>query len=489
MTTLSKTPTTTDRISFIPSELLGVIIDLIDEPKDLLQLALASKHFYTIVVSDHLYYRHIRCDSRYMDLWSLFQTNFSIASKIRKLEMVTYTGRARNFLIPPSFRKKTYGDGGDLVVSDDNHVLQVLREAIGNMKNLHLFSWSEQKSRSWEGMLELFKTLVARCTNIQELEIMNANSSEPSNPTFTLDRALDPVSLPLEHHVETHPPNNPPYFDKLLQMIIFRCKRLKDLYIRSTFGLLNVSVLFLEGHWPDLRRFGLGGHISLFPEEVNEATQSSRMISFWKLHPNLECVLLIPATPFITIESGTLPLLRSFSCPIVSEFSVTIPTDVLSHVKHLFIFTQLNNNVGRIRSILRSAMSLTSLVIIHWSGWDLLSVIPTIQRFACFNEDVILPADGRSRSVLDMMTSLPHLTHLGGISFEYAEESLVVPELFRFPKLKYVEGLQGRKWTELKRDAEGKVVQLHTIERNIQDLNWEDWGGDFWGIGVRYSYI
>ncbi|KIJ42340.1 hypothetical protein M422DRAFT_105347, partial [Sphaerobolus stellatus SS14] len=66
-------------------EILEEIISNIERPKDLLNLALASKLFKDIIIPNHIQLRVIRCNVYQDDFWKILIEKPILAANIRSL--------------------------------------------------------------------------------------------------------------------------------------------------------------------------------------------------------------------------------------------------------------------------------------------------------------------------------------------------------------------------------------------------------------------
>jgi len=73
----------------LPPELLEEVVGHISKPNDLLSLALAAKIFCSIVIPDHLEFRHLRTNLTDTRTWNFLIHNPLQASYIHRLEIFT----------------------------------------------------------------------------------------------------------------------------------------------------------------------------------------------------------------------------------------------------------------------------------------------------------------------------------------------------------------------------------------------------------------
>lgn len=83
-------PTLTMSLASISTELLENIIGNIDLPIELLNLALTSRSFHSLIVPNHIQFRDIRCSINQRNLWKLLIEKPLLASNIRVLHLVIH---------------------------------------------------------------------------------------------------------------------------------------------------------------------------------------------------------------------------------------------------------------------------------------------------------------------------------------------------------------------------------------------------------------
>jgi hypothetical protein len=89
--------------SRLPKEIILVILEEIDEPCDLLSLALCNRFFRRLIIPRHLSFRHIRYNENKASLWKYLVDRPNYAARIRKLEVVNIlagTGYIRPSSLP-----------------------------------------------------------------------------------------------------------------------------------------------------------------------------------------------------------------------------------------------------------------------------------------------------------------------------------------------------------------------------------------------------
>jgi hypothetical protein len=145
--------------SNLPPELAGNICSFLPSPRDLLALATCTR-FRDIVISDHLYFRHLRCDLKSLSFWSTLASMPSIASRFRSLEVVPETDpRRRQPMLPPS---SFIPENPDVFSGDDSMI-----SALRHMSGLTFFRWTVPVRPS----NKLLATLTACCPELLRVEV------------------------------------------------------------------------------------------------------------------------------------------------------------------------------------------------------------------------------------------------------------------------------------------------------------------------------
>lgn len=164
----------------LPPEVFYIIIDFTDNPQDLFQLSLTSKSLHCFIISNNLHFRSIRCELFQVHMWSLFQTNLSIASRIRTLELIPQSSYKKP-LVPSSCRARMIEKP---IVGEDPVVL--FKKAIASMINLVQLSWSNWYcSQSLDDELGRCLEYTSCCGGAQELRISDYDSALTLNPSLS----------------------------------------------------------------------------------------------------------------------------------------------------------------------------------------------------------------------------------------------------------------------------------------------------------------
>lgn len=169
-------------------EIFYIIVDFIDEPRDLFQLSFTSKSLHCFIISNNLHFRSIRCELFQVHIWSLFQTNLSIASRIRTLELIPQSSHKKP-LVPSSCHARMIEKP---IVGEDPVVL--FKKAMANMINLVQLSWSNWYcSQLLDDELGRCLEYASCCKSVQELRISDYDSALTLNPSLS---RYHPVRFP-----------------------------------------------------------------------------------------------------------------------------------------------------------------------------------------------------------------------------------------------------------------------------------------------------
>jgi hypothetical protein len=176
----------------LSTELVDAIVNLIDDPRDVLSAALACKRLYQIIVPSHLEFRHIRCDPRQNDLWNGLSQRPALAEKVRFLE-IKWTGRRdQNALLPQEILPRSMGLVPLNASSFPNKSLDLtpLVTAMERMDSLVRFSWIGLMPESISHLLKAIDNLLSP---LNELEIRYEEGTYNIGTVNILSEAL-PVS-------------------------------------------------------------------------------------------------------------------------------------------------------------------------------------------------------------------------------------------------------------------------------------------------------
>lgn len=177
-------------VNGLPLELLDAVLACIDEPSDLLHLALTCKSLCSFIIPEHLYFRVIRCrvqDTR--ELWILLSQNVRLASRVRSLtvfgDYINLNERIppAYYLIVASASLTVTGDVDSKGVEIKLSNADLMRKALRQMKGLARFEF-ETVTLGWlpasagdrahernGGQLDPFWEILGRAKNLVHLSV------------------------------------------------------------------------------------------------------------------------------------------------------------------------------------------------------------------------------------------------------------------------------------------------------------------------------
>jgi hypothetical protein len=173
----------------LPPELYEQIILCIDSPKDLLNVALASKAMCTIIVPHHIQLRNIHCEQTHQPLWSALVETPIFASYITTLTLqngsVQYLWKDGANLSRPN--APTFLDLAPRAWNAPDPPSE-LATALVQMVNLHTFIWWTAIGSNPMAMTSALSAL----TELRALRSFNFGWCAYSTPT-DLTSILSPV--------------------------------------------------------------------------------------------------------------------------------------------------------------------------------------------------------------------------------------------------------------------------------------------------------
>ncbi|KIJ32701.1 hypothetical protein M422DRAFT_35743 [Sphaerobolus stellatus SS14] len=336
-----------------PIEVLDLVAFFIDDPADLLSLALSARLFADIVIPDHIRFRRLRCKPD-VGLFKSLEQRPDIASKLREITICSSLGLANGFkelFIPtPLAGKKLYRSPAPSIISqrtlrksksasfrkvlnavvnpgnqglpfhgravnpdrtslspnprqpgllnanDGELLLSSLANVILGMGFLRRFCL-HISTQPLPGFQNLFETLRRECSALEELHIFLEIPF--GNPPYPLDDIVKPMwgfsnltalFLEIRHPVDPTVPSD--YAEEMVGMVL-RCKELRDLHLcvaRYGEGLIRIPRLLRDGCWDQLRRLSIDGLLCLFEDDSNVVENGAVLSAFYRRHPKLEAI-------------------------------------------------------------------------------------------------------------------------------------------------------------------------------------------------------
>jgi len=151
------------------------VVSYIDEPADLLSLALVSKSIYNVLVPAHLEFFAIRCDPYRKDVWDALAEKPTLTRRIRRLELVSEMGPgAPPTIITPRTLGFDPNDFEEALEWDYEPWVEAqtsLLKAIKLMPHLTRFVWRIAEPRGGTRLDPIFDVIKYSCPEFKELEI------------------------------------------------------------------------------------------------------------------------------------------------------------------------------------------------------------------------------------------------------------------------------------------------------------------------------
>ncbi|KAL0957838.1 hypothetical protein HGRIS_000023 [Hohenbuehelia grisea] len=301
-----------------PTEILDTIVFHIDEPKDLLSLALSCRRLRDVVIPRHLDYRFIRCKLSSIRVWNHLIVHRSLARNVRRLEILDERS-AKPEIIPSNILTSDT----DLESTDDELGLHAkyeryLLSALGKMAALKSVLWSCNHSpitieHLWSTLLKC-KTLTT--VEINDNMVFNG-SRQPDDESENRKPRNRRAILPMVQDAVFRSTNNAygaPKHPSAVQItdMLTSCPNVKSLEVsynqpRGTnppAAHLSIDDLLSFGRWPHLTRLYLTG--ARYADAGGDAATS-----FLSAHINLEVLHLeLGNASTLCLPPNSLPKLR-----------------------------------------------------------------------------------------------------------------------------------------------------------------------------------
>jgi len=179
-----------------PLDTLELIFLYVDEPKDLLSIALTCKSLNDLVIPHHIQFRHIRCDYRRLNLWKALAVRPGYGARVRKIEIIQETGNTANVkpvLVPWDFYHTLDPEEPSQRTIDT--CIASLAEAVAHMTRLQGFAMTRQVPFSSE-FGQVYGKLKDNCTQLRELQVDIQKTQSLSLPNEA-QRIFNNVHLPV----------------------------------------------------------------------------------------------------------------------------------------------------------------------------------------------------------------------------------------------------------------------------------------------------
>lgn len=148
---------------------LDTIADLLEEPQDLLALALTCRKFCDIIIPDHLHLRRFRCNLFYVRPWIALSFRPDLAARVQTLAVTTEHKEDWRYPFPKSLKRTALSiPDGTFFVRD---AFNGLKSALRVMMNLKGFVWSFGAITSTSS---IFQTLMDLHPTLSQLQLGDA---------------------------------------------------------------------------------------------------------------------------------------------------------------------------------------------------------------------------------------------------------------------------------------------------------------------------
>jgi len=183
-----------------PLDVQHSIMETIDSPKDLLSLALSSKHYYQLIVPYHLQFRILRCSVQRTHVWTKLSTKKHLCSRFRRLE-ITHRFQPRDsedFLIFPACLEDETSDSNEYsAYLDHQHhdetqrksIIDKIVEVCRSMWRIQEFHWiDDPKSNDTlrQPFTEILSVIVQSSASLQSIEVLPTLATSMENTLVCL---------------------------------------------------------------------------------------------------------------------------------------------------------------------------------------------------------------------------------------------------------------------------------------------------------------
>ncbi|KAF8525609.1 hypothetical protein BU17DRAFT_62749 [Hysterangium stoloniferum] len=460
-----------------PYELQDAIASFVDHPEDLLSLALTCRRLYTVIVPDHLEFRHVRCDFNKLYVWEALLSRPRLAAGLRSLVLLNNSS-SRAEIIPWT------------AVGYDSHDYQVYEPEPGHreasmvaLTNLlyntpflrQLACNDSDDSDDWtdETLLKnFFIAMRNHCHSLQELDMRISTFSliawikVMANPVFSNLTQFSIVKVSGYSHAIL------PFLPAFVEILAYGMPALRDLHIGG-YGL-QLFGLWEQARWQSLQRctmyfIGASAEKGSFPV----------IARFLENHPKITCfgstTLLLPGSiPFTTTFRSL--LLTYPDQPFTKD---TIAPPALRYIHSFELHSGLNSESISILSDMPSLRYLR--YVYHHDVAEVVRLAPGLERLGVMLRDRELDSNEDKSSIEDLL-AFKHLTHF--VVYSYEPNSLSTTEIARVASirsLRYI-GVERDLWSLVERDENGEFLRCIELTDLAEcDSPGYNWGGHYLG--------
>lgn len=165
----------------LPFDLKDNILDLIEEPRHLISMALTSKDWLSMIIPNHLEYRQLRVYwPGHQNFWAHLALRADLANNVRSLRLTTKEDPALERL-PRCLHQS--GDAEEYHTVFGPDTVQMITEAILNLKSLKAFTWVGSQGHSMY-TIPIFEAL-NEYANLEELHMVQMFPRLESSRLYT----------------------------------------------------------------------------------------------------------------------------------------------------------------------------------------------------------------------------------------------------------------------------------------------------------------
>ncbi|GJJ12635.1 hypothetical protein Clacol_006878 [Clathrus columnatus] len=276
---------------------------LIESPKVLLSLALTCRIFKTLIIPDHLEYRHISCDIRREDIWMLLANRPHLARGIRTIKLIN---EGHNTIcLPRAFGTVPQRNLDEDVLMASDETIALFKKSLSHMTALKMFTWKGHTYSDELVDISQVLTSTTHCLEALSVKFFWLNHIENGRPLEMLSiwnlRSLRKVLI---HHPG----------QAAIHMILNLCPDIEGLCLLAPrLPIATILDVMQHANWKSLRRLYLtsDGPYSATVDDLNRPA-ASITTPFFVRHTNLQTMYLrLPGLQISKLPSSCLPNFRS----------------------------------------------------------------------------------------------------------------------------------------------------------------------------------
>ena len=186
----------------LPDEILEEIVAELDQHKDLISFALASRFCSTLVIPHHTEYRILRVRHPLPDMWAHLARRADLARNVRQVHICERS----NYLSPDHYPITLIDKGIDKALSNAEESVRIrnICQALTHMHRLQVFTWScknlpgQQKPTSHANHENAVLSAVSQLPALQTLNLSGKFALHALSSHIDTSSTHYPVSLRLQ---------------------------------------------------------------------------------------------------------------------------------------------------------------------------------------------------------------------------------------------------------------------------------------------------